>query len=144
MQYNREIYVNLPVADLDRSITFFKALGFEFNEDFTDDKCACLIIGEKSYVMLLPPSIYGGFIPGKSIADAAVTSEVLVAVSTPSREAVDTMIADAIAAGGSEYRETADHGWAYYRAFQDLDDHIWEAMAIDESLLPAEMKEKGS
>lgn len=144
MPFNREIYVNLPVRDLERSKAFFAALGFEFNDRFSDDKCACMIIGEKSYVMLLPRSIFDGFIPGKTIADAEVTSEALVAVSTPDREAVDAMIASAVAAGGSVYRETADHGWVYYRAFQDLDDHIWEAMAVDESLMPEEMKERGS
>lgn len=144
MPYDREIYVNLPVADLNRSKAFFAALGFEFNRQFTDDNCACMIIGEKSYVMMLPNSMYEGFVPGKAIADASVTSEVLVAVSAPDRAAVDTMIADAVAAGGSEYREAMDHGWMYYRAFQDLDGHVWEVLAMDESLLPDEMKERGS
>ena len=144
MPFNQEIYVNLPVADLERSKAFFAALGFEFNPQFTDDNCACMIIGEKSYVMFLPNAMFDGFIPGKTVADAAATSEVLIAVSTPNREAVDAMIADAIAAGGSEYREAVDHGWMYYRAFQDLDGHIWETLAIDESLLPEEMKDRGS
>jgi predicted lactoylglutathione lyase len=143
MPFNREIYVNLPVKDLERSKAFFAALGFEFNERFTDDNCASIIIGEKSCVMLLPYSVFDGFIPGKTIANAEVTSEVLVAVSTPDREAVDAIIANAVAAGGSVYREAADHGWVYYRAFQDLDGHIWEVMAVDERLMPEEMKERG-
>ncbi len=144
MAADREIYVNLPVADLDKSIGFFRALGFEFNERFTGDKSACMIIGEKSYVMLLTRASFEDFIPGKAIADTTRTAEALVAVSAPDRAAVDTMIADAVAAGGSEYREAADHGWMYYRAFQDLDGHVWEALASDESLLPDEMKESGS
>ena len=143
MPYDREIYVNLPVADLNRSKAFFAALGFEFNRQFTDDKSACMIIGEKSYVMMLRNEMYEGFVPGKAIADASVTSEVIVAVSAPDRAAVDTMIANAVAAGGSEYRAAEDHGWMYYRAFQDLDGHVWEVLAIDESQLPDEMKERG-
>lgn len=144
MPFDREIYVNLPVADLQKSIAFFRALGFEFNRQLTDDTCGCMIIGERSYVMLLPHSVYDGFIPGKTIADAAFTSEALVAVSAPDREAVDAMIVEAVAAGGREYREAADHGWVYYRAFLDLDGHVWEAVATDESLMPDEMKERGS
>jgi len=143
MPFSREMYVNLPVKDLERSKAFFTALGFEFNDRFTDDKSACVIIGEKSYVMLLPDPMFEDFIPGKTVADARVTSEALLAVSAPDREAVDAMIANAVAAGGSEYRESEDHGWVYYRAFQDLDGHIWEAMSVDESLMPEEMKERG-
>ena len=143
MSYNREIYLNLPVADLSRSVAFFEALGFVFNQQLTDEKSACLVIGEKSYAMLLTRPSFEGFMPGKSIADTRATAEMLVAVSAPNREAVDTMIAEAIAAGGSEYREAADHGWVYYRSFQDLDGHIWEALAIDESLLPEEIGERG-
>lgn len=86
--------------------------------------------------MLLTRPSFEGFIAGKSITDTRATAEMMVGESAPDREAVDTMIANAIAAGGSEYRETADHGWAHYRAFQDLDGHIPEALAIDESLLP--------
>ena len=144
MAADREIYVNLPVADLNKSVAFFRTLGFEFNERFTGEKSACIIIGEKSYVMLLTRASFEDFIPGKDIADASRTAEALVAVSTPSREAVDDMIQNAVAAGGSEYREAADHGWVYYRAFQDLDGHIWEALAVEESLMPEEMKERGS
>ena len=144
MPDDREIYLNLPVADLSRSMTFFRALGFEFNARFTDDKCACINIGEKSYVMLLPHRYFEDFIPGKTIADATTTAEALVAVSVGDREAVDTMIRNAVDAGGSEYREAADHGWMYYRSFQDPDGHIWEALAIDESLLPDEFKERGN
>lgn len=81
--------------------------------------------------------------PGRSIADTRPTAEMLVAVSTPDQEAVDTMVATAIAAGGRGYRESAGHGWAYYAAFQELDGHIREALAFDESLLSEEMPETG-
>ena len=141
MPHDRAIYLNMPVADLDRSMAFFQALGFEFDLQFTDEKCASLIIGEKAYVMLLTCAAFEEFIPGKTIADATATAEVLVAVSAPDREAVDTMVRGAVAGGGSEYREAADHGWMYFRAFQDLDGHIWEVLAIDETLVPGEPDE---
>lgn len=140
MPFQRDLYLNLPVADLDKSVNFFKTLGFEFNPFFTDEKSAGMIVGERTYVMLLTRPSFEDFIPGKSLADANSTAEMLVAISAPDREAVDTMIRDAVSAGGSEYREAADHGWMYYRAFLDLDGHIWEVLAIDESMMPEEMK----
>ena len=138
MPFDREIYVNLPVANLAQSMAFFRKLGFEFNPRFTNEKCACLVIGEKSFVMLLPESVFEEFIPGKSIADTDASAEALVDVSVPERGAVDSMVREAVAAGGSAYREPADFGWVYYRAFQDLDGHIWEVMATDESLMPSD------
>lgn len=144
MAVDREIFVNMPVADLEKSMGFFRALGFEFNLQFTDENAACLIIGKKSYAMLLSRPLFEEFIPGKAIPDTSAAAEMLVAVSAPDREAVDTMIANAVKAGGSEYREASDFGWAYYRAFQDLDGHIWEAITMDESKLPDEMKGEAS
>ena len=144
MAVDREIFVNLPVSDLGASMRFFEGLGFEFNLQFTDDNAASMIVGEKSFVMLLSRPFFEGFIPGRAISDTANASEVLVAVSAPDRDAVDTMIANAVEAGGSEYREASDYGWMYGRAFLDLDGHVWEVIAMDESLLPDEMKEGGS
>ncbi|MDE2842485.1 MAG: glyoxalase/bleomycin resistance/extradiol dioxygenase family protein [Chloroflexota bacterium] len=144
MPDQRQIYLNLPVADLDRSGNFFKGLGFEFDPFFTDEKATCMIVGEGIYVMLLTRPCFEGFIPGKSIADASKTAEMLVAISAPDRDTVDAMIRDAVAAGGSEYREAQDHGWMYFRAFQDLDGHIWEVLATDESMLQEQMQQGGS
>ena len=107
MPHNRDIYVNMPVADLDKAMAFFRALDFQFNPQFTDDKSACLIIGEKSYAMFLTRPAFEEFIPGKAIANTEATVEILVAVSAPDREAVDAMIRNAIADGGSAYREAA-------------------------------------
>ena len=139
----KQIFVNLPVSDLNKSIAFFTKLGFTFNPQFTDENATCMIIGEKIYAMLLVDKFFNEFIPGKEIADASKRTEVLVALSAESREEVDRMISNAISAGGNEYRGAADHGWMYMRAFQDLDGHIWEIGYMDESKMPEEMKNKG-
>ena len=133
MANNRQIFVNLPVNDLEESMRFFKALGFEFNLQFTDENAACMIIGEKSFAMLLSRPFFEGFIPGRTISDTSTATEVLVAVSAPDREAVDAMIANVISSGGREYREAVDYDWMYYRSFLDPDGHIWEVIAMDES-----------
>jgi hypothetical protein len=126
----RQIFVNLPVKDLDRTVTFFTALGFEFNPQFTDEKAACMIIGENSFVMLLVEEFFSTF-TNKPISDATQTAEVIVAVSADSREAVAEMVEKAIGAGGTAPNKAHDYGWMYQHGFQDPDGHVWEVAYID-------------
>jgi predicted lactoylglutathione lyase len=128
----KQIFVNLPVKDLNKSKDFFSAIGFTFNPQFTDDNAACMIIGENIYAMLLVEKFFKSFTP-KAISDAMTTTEVLIAIDAESREKVDEMIHNAIKAGGMEPRAPQDHGWMYGRSFQDLDGHIWEVFYMDES-----------
>src|SRR5574341_1896680 len=136
----RQIFVNLPVKDLNKTIEFFTKLGFTFNPQFTDDNATCMIIGENIFAMLLVEKFFKNFIPTKEICDAKKNTEVLVALSAESRKKVDEMIDKAIAAGGSEYRNAEDYGWMYGRSFEDIDGHIWEVFYMDESKMPEEMK----
>ncbi len=142
MAKERMIFVNLPVKDLRRTMGFFKKLGFEFNPQFTDEKAACMVIGKTNFVMLLREEFFKGFIPGRDMADASRSSEVLVSLSAENRAEVDRMIADAVAAGGKEYREKQDLGYMYSRAFQDPDGHVWEIIHMDMGKLPEEMKKR--
>lgn len=130
-----QIYVNLPVKDLQNSIDFFTHLGFTFNPQFTDANATCMIIGENIFAMLLVEPFFKTFIK-KEIADATKTTEVLLALSVDSKPEVDEMIKNAFDAGGKEARETQDHGWMYTRAFEDLDGHIWEIFYMNESEMP--------
>jgi predicted lactoylglutathione lyase len=129
------IYVNLPVKDLKRSITFFTALGFAFNPQFTDDTATCMIVGDNIFVMLLTHEKFRGFTPN-SIADARRSTEVLVCLSADSRARVDELVRKAVAAGGNTFRAPEDHGFMYGHAFQDLDGHIWELAYLDMAALP--------
>lgn len=120
-----KIFVNLPVQDLQQSVEFFAALGFNFNPQFTDETATCMIVSDDIFVMLLTREKFASFTP-KPVADAHAATEVLVALSLGSREAVDAMVAKAVAAGGSTYNEPQDHGFMYAHGFQDPDGHIWE------------------
>jgi len=131
----RQIFINLPVKDLKQSITFFKKLGFKFNPQFTDDKAACMIIGENIYSMLLLEKLFKSFTK-KKVADAKKTTEVLIAIDVKSRKDVDKMIKKVVAAGGSLYNNPQDHGWMYGHSFADLDGHQWEVLYMDESKMP--------
>ena len=122
-----QIFVNLPVKDLKKSIEFFTALGFNFNAQFTDETATCMIVSDDIFVMLLTHAKFKMFTP-KEICDATKSSEVLICLSCESREKVDDMVRKAVAAGGSTYNEPQDHGFMYGHGFQDLDGHIWEVM----------------
>ena len=126
------IFVNLPVKNLAKSIEFFTKLGFTFNPQFTDDSATCMIIGSNMFAMLLNEERFQGFAP-KPISDAKKTTEVLLALSLESREEVAEMVAKAVAAGGSTYAEPQDHGFMIQHGFEDLDGHIWEVFFMDPS-----------
>ncbi len=130
----RQIFVNLPVRDLNKSIEFFTKLGFTFNQQFTDENATCMIVGENIFAMLLVEKYFKTFTP-KEICDTAKCAEVLVALSFESRAEVDEIVSKAIAAGGTTYREPQDHGFMYQHGFQDLDGHIWEIFFMEESAI---------
>jgi predicted lactoylglutathione lyase len=129
---SKNIFVNLPVKNLNESVDFFSKLGFEFNPQFTDENATCMIIGENIYAMLLVEQFFKSFIK-KEIADAAKTTEVIMALSADSREQVDEIVNKALAAGAKPYNEPVDHGFMYSWSFQDIDDHLWEFVYMDES-----------
>jgi uncharacterized protein len=131
----KQIFVNLPVKDLKKSMDFFTKLGFTFNPQFTDDNAACMIIGENIYSMLLMEKFFKGFTK-KEISDAKKTTEVLIAIDTNSPQEVDDIVSKAIAAGGTIYREPDDHGWMYSYSFADLDGHQWEVLYMDTNKMP--------
>ncbi|WP_323846584.1 VOC family protein [Microbulbifer magnicolonia] len=128
---SRMMFVNLPVADLGKSIEFFSRLGFEFNPKFTDDTATCMIIGESNFVMLLTREKFLSFTPGLEVCDTGKRTEVLVCLSAESRAEVDMLLDKAVAAGGTNFRDPEDHGLMYGRSFRDLDGHIWEIMWMD-------------
>jgi predicted lactoylglutathione lyase len=127
-----KIFVNLPVKDLNRSMAFFKRLGFTFNPQFTDETAACMVISDDIYAMLLTHGKFKEFTK-KEIADATKTTEVLTCLSRDSRDEVNTLVDTALRAGATETREPMDHGFMFGRSFDDLDGHIWEIMYMDPS-----------
>jgi predicted lactoylglutathione lyase len=127
-----KIFVNLPVNNLAKSKEFFGKLGFTFNPQFTDNTAACMVLSENAYSMLLTHPKFKEFAP-KTIADATKSTEVLVALSCASRDKVDELVANAVAAGGNTYSKPKDYGFMYGHGFQDLDGHVWELFWMDSS-----------
>ncbi len=133
----KQIFVNLPVKDLKRSVDFFTKVGFEFNANFTDESATCMIIGDNIYAMLLVEDRFQSFI-SKKISNAADTAEVIVALSVESREQVDLIVQAALDAGAKPYNDPQDHGFMYGWSFQDPDDHLWEVSYMDLSSFPTQ------
>ncbi|CAA9219627.1 MAG: Glyoxalase family protein [uncultured Acidimicrobiales bacterium] len=127
---SRKVFINLAVEDLQRSIDFFTALGFGFDQQFTDEQATCMILSEEAYVMLLVKSRFQDFVK-KQIADSTKDAEVILALSADSREEVDELVEKALAAGGSPSNDKMDMGFMYGWSFQDPDGHLWEVMHMD-------------
>lgn len=127
----RMIFVNLPVSDLRRSRAFLEALGAVNEPRFTDETAACMTFSESIHVMLLTHDKFSQFTP-KPIADAKAGSEVLLCLSSDSRESVDSTLERAVAAGGTaDPSPKQDYGVMYGRSVADPDGHIWEVMWMD-------------
>jgi predicted lactoylglutathione lyase len=132
-----QIFINMQVNDLAKSKAFFEALGYSFNAQFTNDDATALVISDTIYAMLHTPTSMLRFLPtGKTAADATKHTEVLLAISLESKDAVNGIFEKAIAAGATECRPTQDHGFMYGRSFNDLDGHIWDVYWMDLSLIP--------
>ena len=131
----RKIFVNLPIKDMERSQAFFRALGFSFNQQFTNEQGACMVVAEDIFVMLLVEPFFQTFIK-KPIADAKKSTEVLVCLSCESRDEVDALVKKAIAAGGTAPNAIQDHGFMYAHGFEDLDGHVWELVWMDPKAVP--------
>ena len=125
------IFINLPVADLARSVAFYSAVGAVKNDQFSDETAACMVLSETIHVMLLTHDKFRQF-TSKKIADARKSCEVMLCVSADSRGDVDDMIGRATkASGAADPTPTQDFSFMYGRSFEDPDGHIWEVMFMD-------------
>ena len=125
-----KIFVNLPVNDLDKSMAFFKAVGFSFNPPFTDKTAACMVMSDDIYAMLLTHDKVKEFTE-KPIADARKTTELLTALAVENKAKVNELADKAIKAGGTEAYAPKDYGFMFARSFEDPDGHIWEVFWMD-------------
>ncbi|HTR80793.1 MAG TPA: glyoxalase/bleomycin resistance/extradiol dioxygenase family protein [Bacteroidota bacterium] len=121
---SKQVFINLPVADLPKSIAFFKALGFSLNPQMSDDSGACFVVTDTIFVMLATHARFRDFTP-KAVCDTNQAVEVLLNLSCESRNEVDSLVAKALAAGGSTYDKPEDLGFMYSHSFVDLDGHGW-------------------
>ncbi|HYD11281.1 MAG TPA: VOC family protein [Allosphingosinicella sp.] len=127
---SKMIFVNLPVADLPKSMAFYEAIGFTNNPQFTDETAACMVLTDTIYVMLLTHGKFAQFTT-REIADSHRTAQMLLALSCDSREGVDRITAAALGAGGSLAHDVEDLGFMYSTGFFDPDGHGWGPFFMD-------------
>lgn len=128
----RMIFVNLPVKDLPATRRFFGALGFSFNEDYSDDTAACMVVEENIFVMHLTEEKFAQFVNG-AVGDPERQTQALTCFSVASRQEVDDIKARALAAGGREWKPNVEYGPMYGCSFQDINGNVWEFMHMDQA-----------
>ncbi|MCA0987196.1 VOC family protein [Guptibacillus algicola] len=125
-----QVYINIPVKDVDQSVSFFSELGFEFNAEYTDKNAACLIINDRTFVMLLVEEYFKSFTK-KAIVNAKESTESILAIAVNNKDEVDSLVKKALDYGGEAPSDPVDHGFMYAASFQDLDGHLWEVMSME-------------
>ncbi|WP_228386297.1 VOC family protein [Ornithinicoccus halotolerans] len=136
--YQQMIFVNLPVQDVAAARRFWEGLGYAFSEEFREDNTAeCLQISDTIFAMLLSREFYATF-TDKPVHDPRQASAALLCLSAPSREAVDTLVDGAVAAGATEPRPAMADGPMYSRSFDDPDGHTWEVLHMDPAAVEPE------
>lgn len=128
----KQIFVNIPVKNLEASMDFFQTIGFSFDQRFTDENAACMILGSGMYVMLLQEAFFQTF-TNKNMVDTNREAEAILAISADSKEEVNEIVQKALEAGGRPSNEPMDGGFMYGWSFQDIDGHLWEVMYMDEN-----------
>jgi uncharacterized protein len=129
-------FINLPVKDLARTTEFFTKLGFSFDEQFTDENATRMIISDDTSAMLVVEPFFKGFISPQDVADTSKTREVIIGLSSDSRDDVDDRVDSAVAAGARVLGDPEDDGFMYMRGFRDLDGHQWSFIYMDMSAIP--------
>lgn len=131
----KQIFINLPVNDLQKSTAFYTALGFSNNPQFSDDAGKCMVWSEHIYVMLLSHEKFSGF-ASKPLADTKNGLAGLFSLSVGSVDEVNKIVSNGLTAGGSEPTEMRDYGFMQQRTIEDPDGHTWEIFFMDMSKFP--------
>ena len=130
-----QIFINLPVKDLERSLNFYTKMGFTNNPQFSDDSGKCMVFSDEIFVMLLTHEKFKTFIT-RPITDVSKTTSALFSISVESLDRVNEISDNAISGGGKEPVEAKDYGFMQQRTIEDPDGHIWEIFYMDMSKFP--------
>lgn len=133
----KQIFINLAVTDLQKSMDFYTALGFTNNPQFSDDSGKCMVWSESIFVMLLTHEKFANFAT-KPIADTKSKLAGLFSLSTDSVDEVNSIVASGLKAGGTEPAEMRDYGFMQQRTIEDFDGHTWEIFYMDMAKFPTE------
>lgn len=133
----KQIWLNLPVKNIEKSKQFFSKIGFSFNGEYSNENSACMLVGDQNFVvMLFEESLFGDFVQN-TIADTQTHSEMLISIDAESRNEVEELAQKVEEAGGVLFAKPSENqGWMYGCGFSDLDGHRWNVLFMDYSKLP--------
>lgn len=132
---SKQVFINLPVKDLKKSMAFYEAIGFTNNPLFTDETAACMVWSDNIFVMLLTHAKLKQFTT-KEIIDAKKSVGATNALSFESKDAMNAFAENALKNGGNEYAPMADYGFMQQRSIEDPDGNNWEPFYMDMSKFP--------
>ena len=133
----KQIFINLVVKDLQKSMDFYTALGFKNNPQFSDDTAKCMVWSENIFVMIMTHEKFAGFAT-KPIANTKLNLAALFSLSVESIDEVNSIVTNGLKAGGIEPNEMRDYGFMQQRTIEDFDGHTWEIFYMDISKFPKE------
>ncbi|MGE8300863.1 MAG: VOC family protein [Sphingobacterium paramultivorum] len=131
----KQIFINLVVADVNKSMDFYTQLGFTNNPQFSDEQGKCMVWSEHIFVMLLSPDKFKTFTE-KPLADTKKQIAALFSLSVPGLDRVNEIVDNGLKAGGIEPTPMKDYGFIQQRSIEDFDGHTWEIFYMDMSKFP--------
>lgn len=130
-----QVYINLPVKNIQQTKDFWTKLGFSIDEKFSDENAVCVVLQQdNTYVMFLTEAYFQTF--SERPVPKGDTTQVLVAIGLNSREEVDDVVNKAVANGATQHEEAQDYGWMYQNSFWDINGHGWNVTFADMSKMP--------
>ena len=133
----KQIFINLAVTNLQKSMDFYTALGFTNNPQFSDDTAKCMVWCENIFVMIMTHEKFKTFVT-KPIADTKSNIAGLFSLSVESLDEVNNILRNGLKAGGTEPNEMKDYGFMQLRSIEDLDGNTWEIFFMDITKIPAQ------
>jgi uncharacterized protein len=129
-----QIYVSLPVKNIEQTKTFWTNIGFAVNEKITDERAVCIVMSDNIFVMFITEDYFQTF--SERPVPNGDTTQVLIALAMDSREEVDRIVHAAVENGAYQHEEPQDYGWMYQNSFWDINGHGWNITFADPSQMP--------
>ena len=133
----KQIFINLAVNNLQKSMDFYTALGFTNHPQFSDDTAKCMVWSDHIYVMILTHEKFLTF-TNKPIADTKSQVAGLFSLSVDGVDEVHRIMTKGLEAGGTEPNKMRDYGFMQQRTIEDMDGHTWEIFFMDMTKFPGE------
>jgi len=131
----KQVFINLPVKDLEKSMRFYTALGFTNNPQFSDDTGKCMVWSENIFVMIMTHEKFTTFAT-KPVADTKSKLGGIFSLSLDSVDEVNNLMTNGLNAGGIEPNDMRDYGFMQQRTIEDFDGHTWEVFFMDITKFP--------